>query len=268
LTQKQLAKAAGICVRYVRTIERITDNHGERQGLAQRVIKRYAKAVGLPETDWPTLLIDEDLARVGYRPANTETAEPAHVDSSGAAAAKHLKRAKPGIRSLVSSSPIPMYFMDNQLRPILANEPFLALIGATNRELHEKPIEKVLYEFSLSRVPLNHREAVERHQLRLKEDLLGDYNYRRTAVLLDNRDLEHPNLPGLWLSWVHAQKVRVHTGAPYVGIFVLFHVEGLSEESFARLEALPYEVFRERALESLKWPRSRTCFLCDSQPEP
>lgn len=131
-----------------------------------------------------------------------------------------------GLRILVDSSDLPMYFTDTDLRVLHCNDALCALIGTTPPKIERKHISTGLLEMFSLRVPPSRRPKFKEDQMALIGKAAKDFVPHADRIeFIDNSDLEGGRYRGLFKVWAHADEIRNAERSEDIGTFVIFRVE-------------------------------------------
>jgi hypothetical protein len=131
-----------------------------------------------------------------------------------------------GLRILVDSSDLPMYFTDSDLRVLHCNDALCALIDTTPPKIEGRHISTGLLEMFILRVPLSRRAEFKKNQMALIGKAAKDFVPHADRIeFIDNSDLEGGRYRGLFKVWAHADKIRNAERSEDIGTFVIFRVE-------------------------------------------
>lgn len=135
-----------------------------------------------------------------------------------------------GLRALIQSSNLPMYFTDTKLNVVWCNLSLADLLNTQKSKLEGKHLKEALNYF-VERVHESRREQCRIDQKKLIKLSMAEYSPHATREeYIDNRDLRGNTHEGLMRVRIHADKVRTINDEE-LGIFVVFFLE--------KIESLP-----------------------------
>jgi hypothetical protein len=138
---------------------------------------------------------------------------------------------KRGITAVIDSSNLPMYFLDSELIVQHCNDHLASLIDSNASAVIGQHVTELIGRFG-QRVPAFRRDAFLEMQHALANRVASDLGPHTEAVeYVDNRNLLGSRYDGLYRVWIHADKICAQKGGDYLGVFVVYHTERLSNDS-------------------------------------
>lgn len=138
---------------------------------------------------------------------------------------------KQGIVALIDSSSLPMYFLDSELKVHHCNDHLAALLDSEAETITGEHVSDLVGRFA-RRVHVSRREPFLEMQRALIDRVESDLGPHTEAVeYLDNRELLGSRYDGLYRVWIHADKIRPQKRGDYLGVFVVYRLERLSDDA-------------------------------------
>ena len=137
---------------------------------------------------------------------------------------------KRGIVAIINSTNLPMYFLDTELIVQHCNDNLTSLIDSPASAIIGQHVTEVIGRFG-QRVPAARRDKFLEMQRALTDRVAADLGPHTEAVeYIDNRELLGNRYDGLYRVWIHADMICAQDGGDYLGVFVVFHTERLSND--------------------------------------